>query len=465
MNEKLELMERMAIIQARRSFWAYRQFIDPSVKKGWWQKSAAYHLQQFYDDLIAGKRPKLVIEAPPQHGKSRMIVEFITWLAGLDPDCRTIYTSVSERLGIRANKTCQRIMMLDRYKKCFPDTRISESNVVTTLNYMRNSEVIEYVDKIGYFRNTTIRGSIVGESLDLGIIDDPIKGRESANSSTIRNATWAWLTDDFFTRFSEEAGMLCILTRWHTDDPIGRLKKQLGDKLKVVTYKAIAEHDEQNRCEGEALFPDHKSIEFLHNMRESMEPENWEALYQQNPVIKGGNMVKLATFSRHDEYPHDARIIQSWDTAQKEKELNDPSVCSTWALSGDKYYLIDVFVKKMIYPELRRTTQMLYDKWMPDTVLIEDKSSGTSLIQDLQTSTLLPVVPILPCKDKVTRLSTCTSAIYSGKVSLPNSAPWLFDFELEIAAFPNAPHDDQVDSLSQALNWMRESTKPILVGW
>jgi len=182
---KLDLMEQMALMQARRSFWAFRQFLDPDMKKGWWQKDAAHHLQQFYDDMIAGKRPKLIIEAPPQHGKSRMITEFITWLAGKNPDCRTIYTSVSERLGMRANKACQRIYSLERYHKCFPDTKISGKKVATDLAYARNSELIEYIDRGGYFRNTTVNGSIVGESLDLGVIDDPMKGRKESNSKTV----------------------------------------------------------------------------------------------------------------------------------------------------------------------------------------------------------------------------------------------------------------------------------------
>ena len=462
---RLDLMEQMALRQARRSFWAFRQLIDPEIKKGWWQKDAAYHLQQFYDDMVAGKRPKLVIEAPPQHGKSRMITEFIAWLAGKNPDCRTIYTSVSERLGMRANKECQRIYSLERYKKCFPDTKISGKNVVTALAYARNSELIEYIDHTGYFRNTTVNGSIVGESLDLGVIDDPIKGRKEASSKTVRDSTWAWLTDDFFTRFSEDAGMLAILTRWHVDDPIGRLKKKLGDDVKVITYKAIAEQDEQHRLAGEPLFPEHKSLELLEGLRANMQPENWESLYQQNPIIKGGNMVKVSEFKRHKIIPDGLRIVQSWDTAQKANELNDPTVCTTWAIGDNVYYLVDVFVKKMLYPELKAACMGLHDKYKPDTVLIEDKSSGSSLIQDLQASTLIPVIPIMPVSDKVTRLSACTSMIFAGRVSLPERADWLFDFESEVAAFPNAPHDDQVDSFSQFLNWVRDDSKPIMIGW
>ncbi|MEN2036143.1 terminase family protein, partial [Staphylococcus capitis] len=140
--------------------------------------------------------------------------------------------------------------------------------------------MIEYVGKGGYFRNTTVRGSITGESLDLGVIDDPIKGRTEANSSTIRDAAWDWFTDDFFTRFSEDAGLLIILTRWHIDDPVGRLMDKMGKGLRVLKYKAIAEEDEQHRKAGEPLFPEHKSLEFLMERKAAMSEGNWLALYQ-----------------------------------------------------------------------------------------------------------------------------------------------------------------------------------------
>ena len=104
--DDIELLEQLAIQEARESFWAYRRFMNPKMKVGWWQKEMAAELQLFYEQLSAGQRPKLVIEAPPQHGKSKMIVEFITWVAGKNPDLKTIYTSFSERLGVRANLQC-----------------------------------------------------------------------------------------------------------------------------------------------------------------------------------------------------------------------------------------------------------------------------------------------------------------------------------------------------------------------
>jgi len=152
------------VLEARESFWAYRQYIHPKMKLGWWQREMAQELQQFYERLVAKERPKLVIEAPPQHGKSQMIVDFITWVAGKNPDLKTIYTSFSERLGVRANLMSQRIYDSKTFQKVFPETRINSvgTPVSDAKQATRNRELLEYINAEGYFRNTTVRGSITG---------------------------------------------------------------------------------------------------------------------------------------------------------------------------------------------------------------------------------------------------------------------------------------------------------------
>lgn len=126
-REKLALLREYKIRQARKDFLAFRKLINPNNKWGWWQEEVAQVLQQFYEDLKAGKRPKLVIQAPPQHGKSVQIVDFIAWLAGQNPDCKTIYTSFSERLGVRANLKLQRLYDSKLYQEIFPHTQINQS--------------------------------------------------------------------------------------------------------------------------------------------------------------------------------------------------------------------------------------------------------------------------------------------------------------------------------------------------
>ena len=262
-SEIADLALGMKLAQARENFWAFLLWMQPELLVSWWQFDVAQNLQQFYDDFEAGKRPKIVVEAPPQHGKTTLVEYFIAWCAGKNPNLRVFFASYSEDLGIRVNQDLQRIYTSERYLLCFPKTTIADQNVVTQEGrYLRNSSVIQYVGSHGSFRNTTVDGQINGQGLDLGFIDDPIKGRAEALSKVTRDKTWNWLTDDFFTRFSDQAGMLMIMTRWATDDPVGRWIVRFPE-TKILRYPAIATEDETFRKKGEPLFPAHKSLEFL----------------------------------------------------------------------------------------------------------------------------------------------------------------------------------------------------------
>ena len=456
-NQRLaELLIEQQIRKARNSFWEYRTLINPKLKKGWWQQEIADELEQFYIDLISGERPKLVIQAPPQHGKSVQIIDFISWLAGKLPEYKTIYTSFSERLGTRANLRLQRIFDSDIYSRIFPDTKLSPKGA--KLGALRNMDMLEYVGHDGSFRNTTVRGSITGETLDLGIIDDPIRGRADANSITVRDSTWDWFTDDFFTRFSEEAGLLAILTRWHVDDPIGRLL-ETDKTVKVLSYPAIAIHDEKHRKEGEALFPEHKSLDFLLERKKIMPPANFEALYQQNPFITDGGIFKTEWFKPYRTLPKLKFTVITVDTAQKTKEQNDYSVFALWGQGEDgNAYLIDILRGKWEAPDLIKMAKIFWYKHVPNfnirSMNVEDKVSGTTLIQTLSKS-VDPVIPIKAVQrniDKITRANDVAPFIESGRVYLPEKAEWLNDFIVEHAQFPNGAHDDQVDTTSDGLN-------------
>ena len=459
----LELAKELRIRQARESFFAYRKLINPKSKWGWWQEEIANELQLFFDDLIAGKRPKLVIQAPPQHGKSVQVIDFISWLAGKNPDCRTIYTSFSERLGVRANLKLQRLYDSDIYQELFPSTQINKSNSVTVSGqYLRNREILEYCDHTGYFRNTTVGGSITGESLDLGVIDDPIKGRKEANSLTMRDSVWDWFTDDFLTRFSEDAGLLCILTRWHIDDPIGRLIKNNSD-VKVLSYPAIATQNEKHRKEGDALFPEHKSIDFLLERKAVMDTTSWLSLYQQSPIVVGGELIKGEWFKRYSTLPKLEYKKIFADTAQKKGKHNDYTVFECWGYADGNIYLIDLVRKKMEAPELRRTANDFWNKHAQDNngrlreMCIEDKASGTGLIQDIKAHDKIPIKAIQRNIDKLTRVQDVLTYIENGYVYIPENASFVSDFIAECEAFTADDahdHDDQIDPLCDAIDNM-----------
>ncbi len=462
----VDLIDLLAVAEARESFWAYRRLMHPKMKIGWWQRAMARELQGFYDRLLAGDRPKMIITAPPQHGKSLMVVDFITWAAGKNPALKTIFASFSERLGIRANLWCQRIFSSPRYQSIFPETRIGDIRSGT--GAARNREMLEYVDAEGYFRNTTVQGAITGEGLDLGVIDDAIKGRSEANSQSARDKTWDWFTDDFFTRFSDDAGFVMVLTRWHVDDIAGRAIQTFGSDIRVVSYPAIAVCDERHRAAGEPLFPEHKSLAFLLEHKSTMSAVNWEAVYQQNPQIIGGEIINGKHFGRYTQLPIIKYRCIYADTAQKTAERNDYSVFQCWGKADDgKIYLIDQIRGKWEAPELERRAIAFWSKHKPlDFTLygqlrqmkIEDKASGTGLIQGLKLRPpFIPVHGIERNRDKYTRLTDVLGYIEAGYVMIPENADFTNDFVAECEAFSaddSHQYDDQVDPMIDAINDM-----------
>jgi predicted phage terminase large subunit-like protein len=473
-----DLIEARAIEQARASFWSYRQYINPKLKKGWFHRVVSHELQIFWEDMKAGKRPKLVIQAPPQHGKSMIAVEWISWICGHDPWLKTIYASFSKRLGTRANKALQRIFDSEKYKKVFPQTRINEANTkVIQGKKQRTSEIIEYAGTEGSFRNTTVAGSITGESLDVGVIDDPIKGRQKANNETHRDTVWEWFIDDFFTRFSENACFLAILTRWHLDDPIGRFIKHFPE-TKVLSFPALAEPgfvlhalDPRVPGSGEALFPGHKSREFLLERKKVMITSSWLSLYMQSPIVIGGEIIKGEEFRRYRMLPAIKYRKIYADTAQKTKEHNDYSVFECWGHGEDgNIYLIDLLRGKWISSELKTRAVDFWNKHLAiqglgalRQMVVEDKSSGTGLVQDIKVQDRIPVKGLERNKDKLTRVMDVVNYISSGRVHIPEEAPFVTDFIAECEAFTadmSHPHDDQIDPMCDAITDMLAS-KPV----
>ncbi len=160
-----------------------------------------------------------------------------------------------------------------------------------------------------------------------------------------------------------------------------------------------------------------------------------------------------------------SQILQSWDTAHKSGELNDYSVCTTWRVVGDHYYLLHVLRQKLEYPQLKQKIMAMAQEYKPNEVVIEDKSSGTALIQDLSELRRFKLVPYLPPPetDKIMRLVAQTDLFENGKVFLPSQAPWLAEYEKELLSFPGSKFDDQVDSTSQALAHIRKGSKTLRI--
>ena len=451
MKSEIDGVEAAVASLAARDFTAFRYYMHPALKQVRFQLEIISELYKWRKGQQAGTRPTLIINTPPQHGKSTLMVDWCAWLLGNDPTLRIIYASFSERLAVRANLALQRIMLSPKYAKVFPAAALLPSH--DTLSN-RNRSLVE-TSLGGYFRNTTVRGSITGESLDIGVIDDPIKGREAANSETIRDSTWDWFTDDWLTRFSDKGAMISIATRWHVDDPIGRLLAY-DKRAKVLSYPAID-------SEGNALAPELKPLDFLLERKAILSTEAWASLYQQTPIVTGGNLIHPAAFKRYETLPKLKYLRIFVDTAAKIKERNDYTVFALWGAGVDGVaYLIDLLRGKWEYGEMKYRVIAFWDKAavrrlapLRDMV-VEDKSSGIQLIQELRSAKLCPVTPINRTTDKYTRLQAVIGYLENGYAAVPARAPWLSDFLSECEAFTGAgdTHDDQVDTLIDAMQYL-----------
>jgi predicted phage terminase large subunit-like protein len=332
----------------------------------------------------------------------------------------------------------------------------------------------------GYRLSTSVGGVLTGRGADYIIIDDPLKPSE-ALSEALRRSANDWFDHTLFSRLNDKrtGRIMVIMQRLHEDDLVGHVLEREG--WEVLSFPAIAEQDEEFviknpygsrrviRRVGEVLHPEREPLEALRTIRQTIGEYNFAGQYQQTPAPLGGGLIKVAWFKTYEPAERPERfdqIVQSWDTANKPTELSDYSVCTTWGLRDRRIYLLHVMRNRMEYPELKRRVREQADAFGATVVVIEDKASGTQLIQDLISEGLHMVKRYQPEADKVMRMNAQTATIENGFVYLPREEPWLADYLHELSAFPNGKYDDQADSTSQALDWIKRGlAEPSAITW
>ena len=452
----VESKAAQAQAEARESFWAFRKNLRYGMMMlwGWWVELVAVELQQFYQDFVAGRRPKLALMAPPQHGKSLTASDFIAWISGKNPDIKTIYASYSAELGVHANRELQRIIQSERYKRIFP-LRIGGTG------WQCNNELIEFVGRRGSFRNTTVEGQITGMELHLGVIDDPVKGSAEAHSRVIRDRTWNWFVDDFCTRFAANGALLVIMTRWHVDDLLGRFIERNPD-VRVLRFPAICERDDNYRRAGEPLFPEWKPLDFLLKQQNLLTESSWQALYQQTPIIPGGGIFpieKLTTLLVFDR----SRILKSvryWDKAGTEHGGAYTAGALLHMLKDNHFVIEDVVrgqwnarereekIKSWAERDRRNLRPGAYEVGVEQEPGSGGKESAKSTIRNLRG---FKVFADRVTGSKEVRAEPFAAQVQGSNVSLV-AGPWHADLFDEMQSFPNGKYRDQVDACSGAFN-------------
>lgn len=428
----------------------------------WYVDAIAWHLQQCLD----GKIRRLIINMPPRYGKSiSASVAFVAYALGLKPATRFLCASYSEELAGQFARDTRTVMQSRWYEASFPGTRIGRRSASHDFRTTRGG---------GRF-TTSVGGTVTGMGADIIILDDPNRA-EDASSEAGRARSRLWYDTALSSRLNDKrVGVIIIVQqRVHEEDLSGHLQRQDGQEWVTLSLPAIATRDERiaigpgrwhYRRVGDLLHPTREDPVALERQRAAMGSQLFSAQYQQDPVPADGAIIKWRWFKTYDELPlleDGFQYVQSWDTAMKAGELNDYSVGTTWLVQSGNYYLLDVLRVKLLFPELKQRVIDYARQWGITTLLIEDKGSGTSLIDVLIDEDPAQVPrPIRrePQLDKVTRMFAQTNVIEQGRVHLPREAPWLATFRTELLQFPNARFDDQVDSVSQFLEWAGEKSE------
>jgi predicted phage terminase large subunit-like protein len=415
----------------------------------------------YLEKLERGDIDRLIILAPPRHGKTTTVAEiFASWTMGRNPDGNIIYATYSHDRASDTGRKVKNLMLDPDFAAVFPDCKVSSDS--------KSANKLSTQQHGSYFA-VGVGGAITGRGADLVILDDLIKSYEDITEGGILKLQ-EWYSSVLFTRLSPSAKIVLIMTKWSYEDIASYLiEEKKSENWTILRLPAICdevnpitEKDILGRQLGEALWPERFNITHIDRIQANLTTTEFSALYQQNPLPKSGQIINIDLFNRFDLQLDEEfyKIVLSYDTGSKKKTTSDPSALTVWGMNkiGNILKLINVSNKKMEYPELYNFVIKHYSYYQQysvciPTILIEDKSSGISLIQDLKKNTKIPIIAIEPKGNKVERAKEIQPIIESGQIWFPKKAIWLFETETQLSRFPLAAHDDIVDSVTQFLKW------------
>jgi predicted phage terminase large subunit-like protein len=447
--------------------FTHRSFLELNPRTKFLPHPYIETLTGYLERVRRGEIRRLIINMPPRSLKSHCAsIVFPAWLLGHSPAAQILAVSYAQDLSDRLARECRTLMSAPFYQAVFP-TRLSAQKQATAEFETTNKS---------YRLSTSVGGVLTGRGADFLIIDDPLKPEEAV-SDVRRKAVNEWYDNTLYTRLNSKASgaIVIIMQRLHEDDLVGHVTVQ--EPWVVLSFPAVAERDEEFKVEtaygsctfrrklGDALHPEHESIETLARIRQTIGPYNFSGQYQQAPAPFGGGMIKAEWFRTYDQLPDKFdSVVQSWDTASVAAELNSFTACTTWGVKDKHLYLLHVLRERLDYPNLKRAVRSQAQIFGAQVILIENKASGIQLIQELVAEGLRGITKYEPNSgDKTMRMHAQTAFIENGFVHLPAQAHWLGDYLHELVTFPRGTYGDQVDSTSQALHWIQQGQD--CAGW
>lgn len=450
------LRAEASLLEFCRQAW---HVLEPATRfvEGWHLAAVCEHLEA----VSKGQITRLCINMPPRHMKSLAVSVFWpAWTWTLQAQRRFLYASYARALSVRDSLKCRRLVASPWYRE-----RWGES---FQLRKDQNAKDRFENSATGFRLATSVGGQATGEGGDFIVADDPHNAPEVHNEKR-RRAVLLWWDQAMSTRCNdpERGALVIVMQRLHENDLSGHVLEQ-GGYVQLVLPAAYEGQklfstapaslgltlEDPRQTQGEPLWPERFNAQALQRLSQAL--GSWAAAgqLQQRPAPAAGGIFKRSWWMRFTRPPKKGLTIQSWDTAFKTGDTNAWSVGQTWRAAENGYHLLDQVRKRLEYPELRRELVEYHDTWRPDAVLVEDKASGQSLVQELKRSTRLPLVAVRVADgDKTMRAHMVSPLIETGKVFLPHEADWLEEFLDETSRFPNSAFADQTDALTQALQY------------
>jgi predicted phage terminase large subunit-like protein len=458
-------------LRARDDFLTFVKVFAPTLVSDFKMGKHIKLLCSKLQGVVDGDIKRLMVFLPPRSSKSLICSKlFPAWYIGNFSNHEIMSVSHSDQLASDFGRTVRDIVNTEKFQRIFKGVAL-RSDVKAAGKWKTN--------KNGSYYAAGVRSQVAGRGANIALLDD-VMSEEDSFSQTGRKYIKEWYPAGLRTRLMPNGSIIIINTRYHYDDLCGWLLKQEKTAeqstypWEVISIPAWLNEEAAELLDlpvGSSYFPEWKSDEILRIDEQEIRASNgaryWNSLYMQDPSPDDGGIIKKKYINwwEYEEPPECQFIIQTYDTAFSTSRTADYSVIQTWGIFHDydedyghasHLILLGNTRGRYEYPELRRIAQDLYRDFRPDVCIIEKKASGQSLIQDMRRAGL-PVLDYLPDKDKVARVYASTPMMEAGRVWLPKNKIWADDLFSECMSFPNGSHDDQVDCMTMAVHYMKDS--------
>jgi predicted phage terminase large subunit-like protein len=460
---KLELIETLDERERRRSLQNSRlNMIDFARRVYPGFKVGPHHrkLAKIFQDVIDGKKKRVIINIAPRMGKSEFSSYlFPAYFLGNFPNKKIIMGTHTASLSEDFGRRVRNLLEDEDFNTVFPSTKLAQD---------QKASGKWSTDTGGQYYAAGVGGALAGRGADLFLIDDPHSEQDvKANSRLAFDTAWSWFQTGPLQRLMPNGAIIVVMTRWGPLDLTGRLidyqvKNPDSPRWEIVELPAILHEGTDNE---KSLWPEQWPLASLLSAKSSMDPRYWNAQYMQQPTSDTSAIISRKSWRiwDKDEPPPCEYIIQSWDTAHETKSTSDYSACTTWGVfyneeenNAPQVILLDAFKDRMAFPELKAIAFKHWKEWEPDAFIVEKKAAGGPLIQELRAMGI-PVQEFTPSRgnDKMVRVNAISDLFTSGIIWAPDTR-WAREVIEEVAAFPVGENDDYVDTTSQALLRFRQ---------